>query len=187
MDEAGERRFTIFDAMVMVAATALGLALVRWVESPISVPGTRAGFLVYWPWSGAPASIISAWALALLVLRLVQPQGRRRMAICEPGTIAGLASLAAMGLGAVRLAIVDLLDRNPSNLAVYPVWNYWGYATEHAPEVVAGSWLALWLSGRWSAVPSWIDRTGRLLGVYWIAKFSTIFVGPILEMIFPGS
>ena len=133
MDETGKRRFTIFDAMVMIAATALGLALARWVESPITVPGTRAGFLLYWPWSEAPTSLISAWILALLVLRLVQSQGRRRMAIGEPGTIAGLASLAAMLLGAARLAVVDLLDRNPSNVAIYPAWDYWAYATRHVP------------------------------------------------------
>jgi len=33
---------------------------------------------------------------------------------------------------------------------------------------VAAMWGALALSGRWKAEKSWIDRTGRVLGWYWI-------------------
>ncbi len=34
-----------------------------------------------------------------------------------------------------------------------------------------GAWVCLWLSGRWAAEPSWIDRAGRVLGLFWIAQF----------------
>jgi hypothetical protein len=29
-------------------------------------------------------------------------------------------------------------------------------------------WIALRLAGVWHAEPSWIDRTGRVLGIYWV-------------------
>jgi hypothetical protein len=186
MDGSRGRRFTIFDAMALVAATALGLAFARHVESPISLPGTRYDFLLYWPWSEGPSSIAMAWTLALVLLQLFHSRGWRTTSIVEPGSIACVASLAAMVLGAGRLAVVDLLDRNPSSLAIFPAENYWDYATDHIPETVAGAWLSLRLGGRWSAVPSWIDRTGRLLGFYWIARRSSWFVEPILAIVIPG-
>jgi hypothetical protein len=34
---------------------------------------------------------------------------------------------------------------------------------------VASSWLLLLVSGRWRPEPSWIDRSGRVLGWIWIA------------------
>jgi hypothetical protein len=36
---------------------------------------------------------------------------------------------------------------------------------------VAAAWMALLLTGRWRAEPSWIDRAGRILGVLWIGYF----------------
>jgi hypothetical protein len=33
---------------------------------------------------------------------------------------------------------------------------------------VASLWTVMWLSGTWYAERSWIDRVGRVLGVYWI-------------------
>ena len=35
---------------------------------------------------------------------------------------------------------------------------------------VACVWIVLWLSGVWRAEPSWIDRTGRVLGIYWVSN-----------------
>jgi hypothetical protein len=39
---------------------------------------------------------------------------------------------------------------------------------EMAPYVVATAWLMLALSGRWRSEPSWIDRLGRIIGVFWV-------------------
>jgi hypothetical protein len=33
---------------------------------------------------------------------------------------------------------------------------------------IASVWIVMWLSGTWRADPSWIDRAGRALGIYWI-------------------
>ena len=34
---------------------------------------------------------------------------------------------------------------------------------------VIGGWMVLALGGRWRSEPSWIDRTGRVTGIVWIA------------------
>ena len=34
---------------------------------------------------------------------------------------------------------------------------------------MAGSWLTLSLNRRWRPEPTWLDRLGRALGLYWIA------------------
>jgi hypothetical protein len=34
---------------------------------------------------------------------------------------------------------------------------------------VAAAWLALWIGGWWHPAPTWNDRAGRALGLYWIA------------------
>jgi hypothetical protein len=35
-------------------------------------------------------------------------------------------------------------------------------------RAVVVAWVILLLSGRWRSEPSWIDRLGRALGVFWI-------------------
>jgi hypothetical protein len=34
---------------------------------------------------------------------------------------------------------------------------------------VAAAWIVQATGGRWRSEPSWIDRMGRILGIYWIA------------------
>ncbi len=42
-----------------------------------------------------------------------------------------------------------------------------GYAQE-VSFAVMGAWIALALSGRWRPEPSWVDRSGCLLGMLWL-------------------
>ena len=34
---------------------------------------------------------------------------------------------------------------------------------------VVSIWIVMGLSGTWRAEPSWIDRAGRALGIYWVS------------------
>lgn len=38
----------------------------------------------------------------------------------------------------------------------------------HAGLVVAGAWLTLRMAGAWRPEPTWVDRAGRALGLFWI-------------------
>ena len=42
------------------------------------------------------------------------------------------------------------------------------HSTATLSAAVAGTWLVLLLDRRWKPEPSWIDRAGRLLAVYWL-------------------
>jgi hypothetical protein len=52
---------------------------------------------------------------------------------------------------------------------------------EPVPVAILGAWSALAICGRWSPEPSWIDRLGRILGVFWIVKFPINFFWFVLN------
>jgi len=41
----------------------------------------------------------------------------------------------------------------------------------YAAAGVAGAWLILMLAGWWRPEPSWIDRLGRVLGLFWVVPY----------------
>jgi hypothetical protein len=43
---------------------------------------------------------------------------------------------------------------------------------------VSAVWIVLWLTGAWHAESSWIDRAGRILGIYWVAN--SLVIGPTI-------
>jgi hypothetical protein len=75
----------------------------------------------------------------------------------------------------------SILHRDfPRDLDQHDFWrqpgvsfNPWNNTAQRMPRVagfvVAGSWIALFLAGRWRPERSWIDRLGRLIGWFWIA------------------
>ena len=61
-----------------------------------------------------------------------------------------------------------------------PSW-YWSSATEMVPSAIGGAWLALALGGRWNPEPTWVDRMGRGLGVFWLASWPAHLLNPFIE------
>jgi hypothetical protein len=49
----------------------------------------------------------------------------------------------------------------------------------HAGVVIGGAWLALMLAGAWRPERSWIDRLGRVIGVFWIIAACHFFLLPL--------
>ena len=51
-------------------------------------------------------------------------------------------------------------------------FGFWHTTVGQAPEAIGLMMLAVWnlalISGRWTAEPTWIDRCGRVLGLWWI-------------------
>ena len=46
-------------------------------------------------------------------------------------------------------------------------------------QSVLVAWMTLIVSRRWRAEPSWVDRFGRAVGVYWIVA-GLLMIGPIV-------
>jgi hypothetical protein len=198
---------TILDAIVLVAAAAVALALARGWENPhwAALPPTL-GFGPQQPSTGRWIHhVISTWiswtipfamtlTAALLILRFRSPRPRWRQIARQPGTVACAAALFAMSARMGQEALIYALGymtlpsaaiRLPSppfvrfeNVAWRQPWGQviHGIVLEIFPFLVAPSvgiavivaWAVLWANGRWRPERSWIDRLGRLLGIYWI-------------------
>lgn len=180
------RRFGLVDAMTFIAATSAGFASYRictdrWAGlGPIPFPRQPdlwAIGLLYRVATWTPLWL-APWTAALLILSLRQPRARPRRLARRPGFVASVAASSTLAAGVV--AIISVLV-----VRCLPTWRiaYWGaFAWPlffhcafdlQLPTLmgvsVAGGWLVMFLSGRWSPGRCWIDRLGRTLGYCWIA------------------
>lgn len=175
------RRFTLLDGMIAVAALAAGLGLARclglgidrefhgrmWTDARLFFRSWMIDEFVVQLFRLGTVATLSA-TLAVFAWRLRRPRpGWRRMA-GQPGMAAALAAGAAW---LIMLPWMVLWHADSS-------WSFGegealGVGTDMAAVLagfgVASRWGMLLLSRRWRCEPSWIDRSGRLVGVCWMA------------------
>jgi hypothetical protein len=199
------RKCTVLDAMILVAAVAIGFLWTRYF-----VHSDRGGELYPGQFDGGPPvdgprfmiriEIASWWvmglshcvaviAIALLVLRLREPRIPLRQLARQPGTVACtavfLAVMADFCSKLNYLAYWAVSDRseNPLSYIDFILTPKSGFLT------VATSWLLLATNGRWQPEPHWIERAGIGLGVFWLVMPPlTLFVeivGTVLRSWYP--
>jgi hypothetical protein len=160
------RKFTIMDAMVLVTAVGIGLALVRAYQSTIE-SAEAADFQRTFPisirWFGRPAPLFASLTLALFALRLIGPRPRYRRLVGSPGfaTCYG----AALGLAITALTFVMDLVRfylGFPRSQIYFCLLMMRSITFAAPSV-ASVWVALGLLGCWRRhrVWDWVEVCGE--------------------------
>ncbi len=184
-----DRRFSLADAMVLVAATAAGFAISREGQRSLSAlfvdggPGVDSlerlkpvlGPLARGIFAWGP--VLTCWALALLALRLRPPRPARRRLFAPPGVAACFLATLLVGFGTVESAWRSCLV--PDFVGVDVI-----HATPRIPELarvlqvgstsatvgfgIAALWIWMTAAGRWRPEPHWIDRAGRILGVTWL-------------------
>jgi hypothetical protein len=170
------RRFTLIDAMVLIAAAAIALVLMRpvlqgmpsVVHSPTDVLhlGMSVCILI------EPLAL--TWSLALGLLRLRKPRPRLRRVFRQPGMAACTATFSSNIMFILILLIIASIHY--FSLRRFAFGEFFQFTDDDAWLVlmsftgwaVCGAWTVLWLAGAWRAERSWMDRTGRVLGVYWI-------------------
>jgi hypothetical protein len=171
------RRFNLGDAMIMVAALAVGLVLAQvpigqlsyyaqeWSRALRSFPSwselafsfinrteaVKTLLVRTFMFVEPLACLFSALTLVVLVVRLRRPRPELRELLRQPGFIACLA-VVVFSLVAADLWFLWSID--------LPVWLLAGAATVLA-------WVVLALPP-WRAERSWIDRLGRVVGAFWI-------------------
>jgi hypothetical protein len=208
LERVGDRRPTILDAVVVIAATAIALAMARGWDSgkwcAIPAYATYGGKLP----SGARSlhHFIATWlcwtipfaitlSVAVLALRFRSPRPRFRRLERQPGAVACAAALFAMAarMSQESLAFSLAYLTRPSSAIQLPsppfnVYENIGWhkslgeifrivVLEEFPLQVSSAvgiavivaWGVQRASGTWRPEVSWLDRSGRLLGVYWIA------------------
>jgi hypothetical protein len=189
--KALRRRFMLLDGMVLVAATAVGYAVVHAFATQVlqedllsllrgvvedGRPGSLAAILMV-----CTVPVLAAWTLALIPLRLLKPRPRFRRLARQPGLVAAISFATAIAFLATLLLTIRIL------LGEGEWWNSLGMIfmiLPTAPGVaVLVSWATLIVSGRWQAEPSWIDRLGRVFGVLWIVQ---ALASPLVLLLFSG-
>jgi hypothetical protein len=176
INQRQHRPFTLGDAMILIIALAVGLALVRPALFSLDLK-IRSVPVGYFGTLGGAVSLARALNIivlgflffllpAFVIMRLKRPRAPLRSLICQPGFAACappcavfLASLPFALLGAPGLAGRIILISSRVLLTVA------------APL----AWLSLFATRRWHPEPTWIDRFGRFLGVLWIVSVPAIW------------
>lgn len=161
--ENGCRRFRISDAMILVAAVAVGLGLARVAAAGIYRPRTIAvGFqslylievvhtVAFW--------CVASLTVACFVLRLKRPRPPLLLMLMQPGAYACLLAIAGLMVGAVA-AVTSPVSVSLSNVA--------SSGSILIGMGIAAFWVLLWLNRMLEFEAGWIDRLGRALGVCWV-------------------
>ncbi|MDR3623494.1 MAG: hypothetical protein P4L85_29445 [Paludisphaera borealis] len=194
MQRQKKRPFRIRDAAVMVAATGFGLAGWRyWFWATLTDwsylwPAGDLWNLGRWLVAAqrvVPFSSIMLLSLTVgvLFLRVVTDRPRRRRLWCQPGFLACVAVVFAFACKSVEIGFnlaANVLTARPGQFANI---DYGAAAGEcvlmllgnspdgyqaKAGEVILLTWLVTWAGGRCRPEPSWVDRSGRLLGAAWV-------------------
>jgi hypothetical protein len=166
------RRFTVADAMILVAASGVGTLAIRGTLPDLTTlksqlsrapsPGMR-NFLALQFGLSSVIPYLASLTPALLIVRLRQPRPSLRRVGRQPSFIACAVATVAMGIEA--LWIGSLWAQGSGFIQASTV--FVGYAQQVSFAVIGG-WVALALSCRWRPEPNWIDRVGRLFGLAWI-------------------
>jgi hypothetical protein len=165
------RRVTLLDAMILVAAIAGGLALIRgyvadvdraYQGSAINRPYVAKERIV-----GSLVCVVTSLTLGTLALRARQPRPHRWLR--QPGAVGLVVAAALLAYEAASvitiLAYFACTGRGPIGYSFYFLSRWW----ETVGPATFAAWLAMWLTGVKRAVPDWVEYLGRGIGVAWIA------------------
>jgi hypothetical protein len=172
------RKFTLVDAMILIAATGAALVPIRYLLPFIANldSAQKPTFVNIWfdaaLVSATAKPLVIAWSTALCILRLRKPRPSIRRVFRQPG------------MAACTAIVVSFLFESSKEL----IWFYhqvlvgipedfnslsfdYLYRLHHnvsgGPILIA--WTMLYLSRIWRPEGSWMDRAGRILGAYYLA------------------
>jgi hypothetical protein len=176
--------------MISVAATAVAFGIFRY-SLPSNIGLSTFGTaleqqLFYWMHRLTPFPAL--WSLAIVAITAWdRKKGDRREA-----RLAGIAACcAATGAIAVATLIFSAFYTAHILEEQQVIRRIFNHSTQNHPlppfgaitleeiggAAVLGAWSALAASRRWRTDRTWIDRLGRLIGMFWIALFATYIYG----------
>jgi hypothetical protein len=170
------RNATLADLIILVGATAVGLALLRWTwpgywpTNGYSWPSLGGGTARIYVDSalryglGVAPPLLLAWSAGFLAIRFREPRPRWRQLARHPGTAAAIASMLAVLLMLAMFAVVNAV---PGRLLEF--WYAFLLLSYLAGPSVIGAWATLAATGLIRRGAGWIERLGIGLGISWIA------------------
>lgn len=173
-DISGER-FTIADAMGLIAAAAIGLALARTHFEQVAIVDRMAAWLEYRGWVYRIALLILPFSAAVGWSRSRRPWRPARRLAREPGTVALMATAVTLLAVMVQEILSYTLPGPPGTLHVKSAWRPLidpsGWLSAMVGPAILAAWATQGLGGHWRIRPGWIDRSGLALGMVWVALF----------------
>ncbi len=185
--EPARRPFQLGDATILIAGAAAVLALLRrswdlyFPESFFKPPplGWSPGVIVHRALSAVGylvAQVAAVAAVALLAIRLRGPRPSMTRLARQPGLVAcaTVTLVGALSMAEYLAQILMIGVQNPFaqgfsyetlNVLMDGLW----YSFTRNGYAVAATWMTLAMGGRWRPEPGWIDRSGRAVGIFWIA------------------
>lgn len=177
MDRAPRRKLTIADAMILVAALAIGLVMVRsnlpvgfepLPRSPALIPNAISA----WAALLFPSLEVGTVAVSLLALRRPRPPFSQWT--LQPGFVACGAASFIVEVGAavnvLYLGVGAILRQWPGGWVPYQDHDLM-FFSNHVGQIshaVAACWALMAAGGRWRPEPNWLDRLGRGFGLFWV-------------------
>ncbi len=156
MTEPNCRPFRMSDAMILIAATALGLGEARSVFPELG----RSPWVV--SVSEMVIALLPVWSITFVVLRLRDPKPAWEALRREPGFVACMA-------GGLPSAILHLVYVLLTASGVVSDGRIYALGTLLGSISVSGFWLKMWNDKSWKPQPGWLDRCGIILGFVWVA------------------
>jgi hypothetical protein len=174
------RKFTLVDAMVLIAATAVAFVpITLFYNSPDPPEGhqnTWVSWMSFFTWGWElnlySSAIVVAWSAALCLLCIRKPRPRLSRVWRQPGVAACLAILIASAHFLIQNSLLACFyhfrvgyawSEAMTKMGLEATCSAFANSIDMSVPIV---WLVQMLSRTWRAESSWIGRTGRVLGVY---------------------
>jgi hypothetical protein len=200
MPGAVARKLTVADAMLLVAALAIGLVWVdaskvaddnyRAILGPMSFVHEMVWTKLEKTWASLRTDLpcIITLMTALLVVGLRRPRPDLPHLMRQPGFVACSGVAFALVIEIVRALIFTLrqIVRHDWVLEAHGHHHRFLWLEAMLPQVspvevgliVAAYWMALILGSRWRPQPQWLDRIGIAFGFFWIIWATVEIVEP---------
>jgi hypothetical protein len=187
------RKLTLLDSMVLVAATAVGMAgaVAIWRSEdmsnftnnrifPASLSLIEMKILPYYiyNYSYISSPIAATWTVAVCLLAFRRPRPALHQLIDQPGVAACWAATLTMMISIslsiwekYRLGYIGHIRQYTLDITTYDAL-IWSFDESFRPVglAVCSVWVIAAIGRRWLPEPNWLDRTGRCLGVIWIVS-----------------
>ncbi|HWE36433.1 MAG TPA: hypothetical protein VG406_07700 [Isosphaeraceae bacterium] len=184
------RPFLVRDIIVLVAATAAGLGLIRsyFINNEPDFENPQTKIRIILNYIDSLTLLLASLSTATFVLRLAPPRPSLRRVGHQPGWTASAVVVIVTALGVIERVFVNLvmyLRTEPSERhRFYFDWTdelnrVMGKQMVMSSLAVAAIWAIQYLGRRWRPERSWLDRLGRLLGLLWIVVYwSALLIEP---------
>jgi len=182
------RRLTIGQAMILIVAVTVSLALIRTRSDLVAIGpggtlrlwGPRGSSLDSWlylakNWAFVATPCLGLTSLALLALTLAPPRPRMARLMRHPGATAMLVvgvSILVRGMFLIARELITLARSGTWESFTYLSDSAWAQVIPFAictGGAVGSAWMVISLSGTWQRPRDWLEMSSRILGWVWIA------------------